>query len=69
VTEYRLVVDSAVCVGHGRCFTLHPALVDSDDAGYPIVREPTVAPKCVLEAQDVVDDCPEQAMSLVPATD
>ena len=62
----RLCVDAAACQGHGRCYTLAPELLDSDDEGYVSIRGGSVeVPEELRElAEDIVGSCPEQAITL-----
>jgi ferredoxin len=61
----QLSIDRAQCNGHGRCYSLAPALVDPDDDGYPvIVREFPETAEDITLAQAIVASCPEQAISL-----
>jgi ferredoxin len=63
-TALRLSVDSDLCAGHGRCFTVEPDLFDSDEAGYPVLRHDVVPPELVKKAENAVSNCPEGAISL-----
>ena len=38
----KITVDGGRCTGHGRCYTLAPALLDYDDEGYVTIRDQTV---------------------------
>lgn len=60
----RIVIDSDVCSGHGRCYSLHPELFDADDSGYPLVLEEAVAPDQVSNARDAAGNCPEAAITV-----
>ena len=33
----KVSIDEQKCSGHGRCYTLSPALFDCDDEGFPVV--------------------------------
>jgi len=62
----KLRVDEQ-CVGHGRCYTLAPQLLDSDDEGYVTIRagDPIDIPEDMQElARDVEGSCPESAIHL-----
>jgi ferredoxin len=63
-TAVRLSVDSDTCAGHGRCFTVEPDLFDSDEAGYPVVRQLVVPAELLANAENAVSNCPEAAISL-----
>lgn len=59
---------STACQGHGRCYTLAPQLLESDDEGYVTISggEPIEVPEELRElAEDVVGSCPENAISLI----
>jgi ferredoxin len=58
---------SAACQGHGRCYTLAPQLLTSDDEGYVTISggDPIEVPEELRElAEDVVGSCPENAITL-----
>jgi ferredoxin len=59
---------STACQGHGRCYTLAPQLLSSDDEGYVTISggDPIEVPDDLRElAQDVEGSCPENAVSLI----
>ena len=60
----RVRIDTEMCTGHGRCYTLAPEVFDSDDRGYGLVISEEVAeelrPKAVIGEQN----CPERAISI-----
>ena len=63
----RLSVDTALCSGHGRCYTLAPGLLEDDDEGYVTIRgqEITVPADQVDDARNAADSCPERAIALL----
>ena len=64
----RLIVDSNVCQGHGRCYTLNaPAFMRADNLNFaaPQDREILVPPEHDVAARDAVADCSEGAIRLV----
>ena len=63
----KLVIDSAVCMGHGRCYTFAPDLIACDDEGFPTIRDEAIdVPGDQVEsAEDVAATCPEEAISLI----
>jgi ferredoxin len=63
----RLCVDADACTGHGRCYTLAPQLLDSDDEGYVTIRGASIEVPEDLRglAEEVEGSCPEGAISLV----
>lgn len=61
----RVRIDEERCQGHGRCFTIAPALFDSDDLGNGVVLgDGTVPPDEEHAARLAVANCPESAVSL-----
>jgi ferredoxin len=59
---------STACQGHGRCYTLAPHLLSSDDEGYVTISggDPIEVPEDMRElAENVVGSCPENAISLI----
>ena len=63
----RLQISTA-CQGHGRCYTLAPQLLESDDEGYVTISggEPIEVPEELRElAENVAGSCPENAITLL----
>ncbi len=60
----RIRLDTEACQGHGRCYTLAPALFDSDDLGHCVLLVDEVPAGREDEARNGVDNCPEQALSI-----
>ena len=59
---------SEACMGHGRCYTLAPQLLSSDDEGYVTIRggDPIDVPDDMQDlAREVEGTCPETAISLI----
>jgi len=59
---------SEACMGHGRCYSLAPQMLTSDDEGYVTIRggDPIDVPDDLQElARDVEGTCPESAISLI----
>lgn len=63
----KLHVDTDLCRGHGRCYTLAPNLLEDDDEGYVTVRgqEITVPADQVDDARNAAGSCPERAIALL----
>jgi ferredoxin len=63
----KLTVDGSQCMGHGRCYRIAPDLLSYDDEGYVTIRDDTIdIPDDQVElAEEVVDTCPEGAISLI----
>ena len=65
--EAILRIDDGVCQGHGRCYSLAPDLFEwspDNDHGRVIVSVMNGA--TLKEAQRIVAECPERAISLTP---
>lgn len=60
----KLEIDSSACTGHGRCYSIAPALFDSDDDGYGVVRLDNLDRSDLEVAEKAVASCPEQAIRL-----
>jgi ferredoxin len=63
----KLVIDPAICTGHGRCYGLAPDVLGYDDEGYVTPRgEPVEFPADRRDvAEEIVGSCPEQAITLI----
>lgn len=62
----RVVLDSELCQGHGRCYALAPDLFDSDDDGYGfVIPADGVVPEGLEDAARLAaDNCPEFAITI-----
>ena len=63
----KLQVNEA-CVGHGRCYTLAPQFLDSDDEGFVTIRggDPIEIPDDQRElAAELAGTCPEGAIVVI----
>ena len=59
---------STACQGHGRCYSLAPQLLDSDDEGFVTIRgdDPIEVPDDLRElAVEVAGTCPESAITVI----
>jgi ferredoxin len=61
----KLQVTTA-CQGHGRCYSLAPQYLESDDEGFVTIRggDPIEIPDDAL-AMELVGTCPESAIIVV----
>ena len=56
------------CVGHGRCYSLAPQFLDSDDEGFVNIRggDPIQVPHGQEQlADEVAGTCPESAIIVI----
>lgn len=63
----KLLIDPAICTGHGRCYQLAPDALGCDDEGYVTPRGEAVefaADQRDL-AEEIVGSCPERAITLI----
>jgi ferredoxin len=62
----KLEIDPSACMGHGRCYRIATEWLSYDDEGYVTPRGVPidVPPDQHAVAEEVVDTCPEQAISL-----
>ena len=62
----KVVLDSAKCQGHGRCYALSPQVFDSDDEGYAVLLLDggDVPPELEGAARLAADNCPEYAITI-----
>lgn len=58
----RIVANTDVCVGAGQCVLTDPNTFDQSDDGTVVVLAPEPADR--TKAEDAVDTCPSQALSL-----
>jgi ferredoxin len=60
----KIRLDSDLCQGHGRCYTLAPDLFDADEYGHCVLLVTDVPLGREADAHSGVENCPEQALSL-----
>ena len=58
----KIRIDHDACTGHGRCYTLAPALFTADDEGNGHVIDENVAAEHEIDARRAVGSCPERAV-------
>ena len=61
----RIVLDSERCQGHGRCYTIAPALFGYDDDGYAVLLvDGDVPAEQEEDARLAAANCPEYAITV-----
>jgi ferredoxin len=61
----RIVLDEAICVGHGRCYALAPEVFGADDEGHSVLMISADVPVELAEAARLaVANCPEDALRI-----
>jgi ferredoxin len=61
----KISIDPERCQGHGRCFSLAPALFDSDELGNGfVIGDGVVDPAHADLARKCLANCPEHAISI-----
>lgn len=63
----KIILDTSMCTGHGRCYTLAPEVFDEDDQGHCVLKLETPPDALRESARAAVDACPERALSLLGA--
>ena len=58
----KIRIDTDACTGHGRCYSLAPALFDCDDEGFGQVIDPDVPAEHEAAARRAAGSCPEHAV-------
>ncbi|MBM9624248.1 ferredoxin [Streptomyces zhihengii] len=59
-----LRVDRIACTGQGLCGEILPELIDLDEWGYPVIRDPGVPEHLRTLARRAVAACPRLALHL-----
>jgi ferredoxin len=61
----RVVIDALKCQGHGRCFTLAPALFAYDELGNgQVIGDGALSADTLALAQLAQANCPEHAIDI-----
>jgi ferredoxin len=60
----RIVLDTELCTGHGRCYSLAPELFDADDEGHSVLLVPEVPEGQESQAWLAAQNCPERCISI-----
>ena len=61
----KIEINASVCSGHGRCYSLVPDLLSPDEDGHGTAVAEDLSPQQQEDAELAVENCPEQAISLV----
>ena len=60
----KVIIDTGMCTGHGRCYTLVPEVFAADDEGHSVLVSEEVPEALRDRAVIPVQNCPEQAISI-----
>ena len=62
----KLKINSQVCAGHGRCYTLAPEVFESDDDGFAEPKDKSfdVPANLIETARRGANSCPERAVEI-----
>lgn len=60
----RVRVDTAKCVGHGRCYVLAPEVFEEDDRGHCVVILEQTPGSLADDARRGESNCPEGAIEV-----
>jgi ferredoxin len=58
----KIRIDTDLCTGHGRCYSLAPELFEPDDEGNGVVRHEVVPAGQEDAARRAASNCPERAV-------
>ena len=61
----RIRIDDAACTGHGRCYALAPEVFVPDDQGRSHLLVADIPAELRDTARDAVNNCPEEALTIV----
>ena len=60
----KVVIDTELCTGHGRCYALAPEVFDANDRGHGVVRFDEPPPELEKQARLAAANCPERAITV-----
>jgi ferredoxin len=63
-TTMKVHVDTEICSGHGRCYTLAPEVFEADENGHSSVISIEVPESLRDKAEIGRDNCPERAITI-----
>ena len=58
----KVRVDSAICVGHGRCYEIAPEVFSDDERGHCVIQDAEVAKENEAATRRAEANCPERAI-------
>jgi ferredoxin len=61
----KIIVDTDLCSGHGRCAAVSSGVFTLDDTGFNEIREMEVGPDDEAAARTGANNCPERAITIV----
>ena len=61
----KLIIDPEKCLNSGQCAYLQPELFEMDDDGAPVVLNKHPDGDLIAKANDAIEMCPSQAISLL----
>ena len=63
-------IDSAKCMGHGRCYTVAPDLLSDDEEGFVAQSGQTweIPEGLQAQAEEAAENCPEMAIRIMEAS-
>jgi len=61
----RISIDRRACLKSGQCSYLQPSLFARDDENWPVVLVEHPSGNDIEAAQDAIEMCPAQAISLI----
>jgi ferredoxin len=62
----KVSIDSSRCQGHGRCYSLAPAVFEADEEGYGRVLDPEPPASLHEQVRLGASNCPESAVVVEP---
>jgi ferredoxin len=63
-SDFAVVIDTDLCSGQGRCYSLAPDVFGADESGFGVVKVDTVPASERSMLERVVQLCPELAIRI-----
>ena len=60
----KVVIDTELCHGHGRCYMLAPDVFEPDDRGHGVVTRAEIPDDLRKQAELAAANCPERAIEV-----